>query len=467
MDFWNSKESALHPGKYFEQLAWANSEFLVLLDPISYKIRFINHLPSGLPEEELNEKDIFQFVSPEHKDKYRAFLDQIATSGNSRSIEMETLPRTENNVVDRGWYSCTGYPIKNESGKTESILLVSKNTTKEKLQSMEILNKEEKLYAILNNTNDVILSIDRDYRLTEFNSVFSRMIEKGYGIKALMGTSVLDYIDPNKHHHLKAIYTKVFEGEIANDVESFETISGLKVYNETSYHPIRNFQQEITGISIFSKDITHRILNEQKLKKALKEKEVLLAEIHHRIKNNLALVSSMLQLKEITLENQDAKQALSDSRKRIRSTALVHEMLYRTDSFNHVVLHEYLTELFNNLNTNPAICLELRGATPVFDLDRALPFGLMMHELMMNSFKHSFKEKNEGRLEVEFILDKALLQVEYCDCGGDFPESVNFNDTTSTGLMLIHTLAEQLNGSIELTSRKPPRYEIKIPLKNI
>jgi len=449
--------------RYFQQLAQAISDLIILADPSNLQIKFINHLPPYIQASEAQDQDCVEVVRKMGIVLSRTFLSVLARSGENTVLELES---EEGSTLSGGktWHTCSGSVLRDSEGKIEHLLLVFKNISASKLHDMEIRNKEEKLYAILNNTSDIILSVDRDYRLTEYNSVFSTMIEQGFGKKNLSGTSVLDYLDPKKHTHLINIYEKVFQGEIANDIESYDTISGLTVYHETSYHPIYNFEEEITGISIFSKNITERVLNEQKLKNTLREKEVLLSEIHHRIKNNLALVSSMLQLKEMNISHEAAKEALSDSRKRIKSTALVHEMLYRNDTFDRVQLFEYLTELFNSLNVNAQVSLMLEGDNAVFDLSKALPFGLMMHELMMNSFKHSFQQGKPQKLSIASRTNSGMLQLEYCDEGGKFPENVNFMDTASTGLMLIHTFIEQLSGTIQLSSKTPTRYAIQIPL---
>ena len=147
---------------------------------------------------------------------------------------------------------------------------LSKDITASKRQEIEILNRKEKLYAIINNTNDIIMSIDVSFNLTEYNSVFSKMVESGYCKIDLNGTNILNYIDPRKHDHLKSIYKKAFSGEIVNDIESFETASRKILFMETSYHPIYDFNHEITGLTIFSKDITERTLNDKKLKNTIK-----------------------------------------------------------------------------------------------------------------------------------------------------------------------------------------------------
>jgi len=172
----------------------------------------------------------------------------------------------------------------------------------------------------------------------------------------------------------------------------------------------------------------------------------------------------MLQLKEMQLDNEMAKDAIRDSRKRIKSNALVHEMLYRKDSFDNLKLLEFIPELFKNVNVNDNIILDFDGDDYVLDLNKALPFGLMLHELMMNSLKHSFKGSEKSKLRIRSKIEDSFLNIEYCDCSGIFPKSVNFKDTATTGLMLIHTFIEQLNGNIELVSNEPPTYKINIPL---
>ncbi len=447
---------------YFEELAQNLPDIIGVIDPVNFKVLYTNRVQQGFKPEEVIGDEVFKFIYPEHIGFFRETLDQIVLTGKTETIELETARRSDKS--GKAWYRFTISPLKKSTGEIENILIISKDITSEKLRDIELHNKQEKIYAIINNTKDMICSIDRDFMFTEYNSVLGNLVGKGYGKVNLIGMSVLDFIDPNKHDHLKAIYARVFKGEVVYDIESFGTNSGRYVYNESSYHPIYNFEKEVTGISIFSRDITERVLSEQKLKNTLKEREVLLSEIHHRIKNNLALVSSMLQLKEMNLDNEAAVEALSDSRKRIKSTALVHEMLYRNDSFDNLKLKEYVTELFNNVNVNTGFTLQLEGDDYILDHSKALSVGLMLHELMMNSFKHSFKGKDKAKLTVKTKLENGNLNICYCDCSGKFHDEVDFNDTSSTGLMLIHTFIEQLNGSIELTKREPPSYNINIPI---
>lgn len=454
--------SNIDPKGYFGGLAKNLAEIIILLDPIEFKIRYINHLQGDYKTENVLDVPVFNFLSPDHIENYREKLMECVKFKKTLTIELEGKSKISES--GKAWYRSTFTPMCNLNGEIENIIIVSTDISLERHREIENKNKQEKLYAIINNTSDIILSIDKDLNLTEYNSVFGAQIERGFGKVDLIGSPVLNYINPHKHDHLKKIYDKVFNGEVITDIENFKQSNSENLYYETNYNPIYNYEKKIIGISCFSKNITDRFLNDQKTNKALKDKDVLLSEIHHRIKNNLALVSSMLQLKEMNLENPEAKEALKDSRKRIKSTALVHEMLYRNDSFDNIKLMEYVKELFNNLNSDPNITIDLAGEDHILGIEKALPFGLMLHELMMNSFKHSFKGGEKSILKIRSSVNNENLNIEYCDCRGKFPDNFNFNNTNTTGLMLIHTFIEQLNGTIHLLSQEPPSYSINIPL---
>ena len=432
---------------------------MILIDPKTFQIQFINKTHPSRRLEDIIGKEVFTFITAEHIDLYKQMLHEVVSNLKPTTID---LVGNSENATGKSWYRSTVTPIFDESGNLENILVVSNDHTTAKLKEIELANQEKRLFAIINNTKDIILSIDKNLNITEYNSVFKEITVGMVKSGNIKNTPVLDYIDATKHEHLKSIYKKTLAGENIIDIEKFFIPQGF-LYYETSYNPIFDYDKEIIGISIFSKNITDRILNEQKLQSSLKDREILLAEIHHRIKNNLALISSMLHLKEMSLTNEEAKHALSESRNRIKSTALVHEMLYRNDRFQNISVKEYISELFENVKLNPSIELILEGDDEVLELDKSPSFGLLMHELIMNSMKHSFKEKQIGKLNIEITKEKNSFNLKYRDCLGKFPEEVDFNNATTTGLILIQTFIEQLNGTILLTSKEPPTYHITIP----
>ncbi|MDP1745039.1 MAG: histidine kinase dimerization/phosphoacceptor domain -containing protein [Bacteroidota bacterium] len=435
---------------------------LCIADSENFCIKYINRLPSGKPFESLIGKEIFNYVWPEYIVIFKQKIQDVKDSGKPNVLDLEITPADD--AKGKLWYRVYISMVSGLEDSGARLMFLAENITESKRTELENINKSERIKAIINNTKDIICSIDCDHNLMEFNSMFATMVKKGYGIEMQAGMPVLQFVDPAKHQHLKAIYKRVEKGEIYCDIESFQTLNGYEVYNETSYNPIYDVDKKIIGINIFSKDITERVKSEQKIKSALNEKEVLLAEIHHRIKNNLAMVSSLLQLQEMNINNAEVKEALALSRKRIKSTALIHELLYRSESFQNIKLKDYLAELFHLLKMNNNTLLQLKGDEVNLNLLTAMPLGLMMNEIMLNSFKHSYNEKSKGQIEISIITLANKLMIYYSDFEGNFPDTIDFENSKTTGLTLIHTFAEQLNGSIEMVSKAPPKYLIQLPL---
>jgi len=278
---------------------------------------------------------------------------------------------------------------------------------------------------------------------------------------------MLDYIDPNKHNHLISIYQRVFKGERVFDTETFNTNSKNSIHFESSYNPILDENNEVRGISIFSKNVTNRVNNEIELKKALGDKEILLSEIHHRLKNNLAIISSILHLQEINISNEEALKALRESRMRIKSTALLHEMLYQNESIDKICLNQYLTKLFSDINNsmgNSKHKLTITGDEAALLLHNAVPAGLLFNELFTNAIKHGFNDKNEGEIIIKIKNNDSKTNFEIIESGNSFPEEIDFENSVSTGLTLVKTFAEQLKGEIRLQKKPTTNYFISLDL---
>jgi PAS domain S-box-containing protein len=449
-----------HLDLHFRALAENVSQIFSFIDPKTYAIKYINRVEEGYDLKEVIGKEIFNYLLPDQVNTYRSKIEEVKTT--RRAVQIETGFQSYTGPSGISWFLTTISPVYDPSGKLESIMILSEDISENKLLELESQNKSERLKAIINNNDDMICSIDTDYNLLEFNIVLAGIVKAGYGVELEQGMSILNYIDPSRHTHLINVYEKVKKGEVHHEIEEYPSPVYDTLYLETSFHPIFGINDEITGISIFSRNITERVKNENKIKDALREKEVLLSEIHHRIKNNLAMISSMLQLQELTITNREVREALSGSRKRIKTTALIHEMLYRDDTFNRISLKEFITELFDLLKTSDNYELQLLGEDRVFNLTTALPLGLILNEIMTNSFKYSYSELETGRTVISIDSEADRLSILYRDEQGVFPPSVEFKNSNTTGLTLIHTFAEQLSGSIDLVSNEPPMYQINI-----
>jgi PAS domain S-box-containing protein len=203
-------------------------------------------------------------------------------------------------------------------------------------------------------------------------------------------------------------------------------------------------------------ELTERQRAEAQVVASLREKEVLLKEIHHRVKNNLQVISSLLSLQARHVQDQQVIGVLQESRQRIRSMALVHEKLYQSQDLTRIDFAEYLRSLtsylFRSYELTPRlVSLEIAADDVFLGIDTAIPCGLLVSELISNALKHAFPEGRGGEVLVAIRSgEDGQLTLTVSDDGVGFPEDLDLGDTRSLGLQLVNTLVSQIDGTIEL-----------------
>ena len=203
-------------------------------------------------------------------------------------------------------------------------------------------------------------------------------------------------------------------------------------------------------------DITEHKRADDELKKLLQEKDILLAEVHHRVKNNMQVIISLLGLQANEIGDEQLKTVYEESRNRIKSMSLVHEQLYRSNEFARIEFVPYIdqlaTSLFNTYQIDPGrIKLSITANDVYIDLERAIPCGLLINELLTNSLKYAFPNGGKGQIWIELEPDNDHMALTYRDNGIGLSKDFGFEDTQSLGLQLVRMLAvHDLRGSIEL-----------------
>ncbi len=206
----------------------------------------------------------------------------------------------------------------------------------------------------------------------------------------------------------------------------------------------------------FISDITERKRAEEALRTSLEEKEILLREVHHRVKNNLQVVVSLLNLQSQNVPDERVREIFKESRNRIRSMALVHERLYQSSDLSRVDFAEYLrrltTHLFHSYGLDAGrIELEVDAGDVRLDVNTAVPLGLIINELVSNAIKHAFPDGRRGKIAVGLkALEGGRFRLAVSDDGAGFPEGVDFRNTESLGMQIVTMLAEQLEGKLAL-----------------
>ncbi|MEL7833100.1 sensor histidine kinase [Fodinibius sp. Rm-B-1B1-1] len=211
-----------------------------------------------------------------------------------------------------------------------------------------------------------------------------------------------------------------------------------------------------TGVIVWIISLRRKVESKtQKVQKSLEEKEILLREIHHRVKNNLSIISGLLDLQKDTTDVESTHNALQDSQSRIRSMALIHDKLYQTESLSDINLDEYLEELveaisatFINKQNKVDVKYELDEAN--INIDKVVPCGLLVNELVVNAFKHAFDDKKQGVLTVKLQNQGQEAVLTVADNGPGLPENFNLDTGDSLGSMLIQTFAAQLGAELTI-----------------
>jgi two-component sensor histidine kinase len=211
--------------------------------------------------------------------------------------------------------------------------------------------------------------------------------------------------------------------------------------------------------------------SEELVKKSLAEKEILLDEINHRVKNNLQVIISLLGLQSAHADNEEVSRILGESVDRIRTMSLIHDKLYKADDLTKIDLGEYIRDLTEELfssyssrlsDINLAIDVE-EVSLPV---NKAIPFGLIINELLTNSFKYAFPDGMRGEISVELKLagkDEVVLTA--ADNGIGFSTDIEIEETETLGLQIINALVRQLDGSLEIDKTKGAKFTIKAPIE--
>jgi PAS domain S-box-containing protein len=247
---------------------------------------------------------------------------------------------------------------------------------------------------------------------------------------------------------------------------------GVSFWANTILTALRNVDGRLRGFSVVTRDITERRCAEEQIAASLREKEILLKELHHRVKNNLQVISSLLSLQSRTIEDGPTRELFDASRGRVKSMALIHEQLYRSHDLATVDFGEYVRSLAGNLfrsyaGSPDAVALTLDVEDVSLTVDTALPCGLIINELITNSLKHAFPRGRKGEIRVGLRAEAdQTYELSISDDGIGLPADSDAAGAPSSGLQLVATLAEQVGANVEVQRDGGTRFRIRFPRRD-
>lgn len=231
--------------------------------------------------------------------------------------------------------------------------------------------------------------------------------------------------------------------------------SGDHLWMQSVYRGIFDSSGRLTEIQTVARDVTYQKQVEERLKASLREQEALIKEVHHRVKNNLQIITSLLNLQSSLIEDATYRNLVQDSQNRIKSMALVHELLYRSRDLSSINISEYLHILTQNMlrsygRYSGTVDLRVDVEEIYLDVDKAVPVGLIVTELFSNALKYAFPAGGKGEIRVALRKSGERILLRVSDNGTGFPADYDVHRSTTLGLQLVELLTQQLEGTFDL-----------------
>lgn len=396
----------------------------------------------------------------EDKEFFVKTCKPLQNEGN-RSILEDEISLTDGRIVRR-----FSTQIRDHKDHYFGRLFICEDITERKRIENTVKDREEHLSLITDNMLDLIYQANS-------KGIFEYVSPS---IKDLLGYEAKDIIGKRDYEFIGMVHPDDFEVVIDTLQKVIKTLKpdrvqhrfkhadGHYIWVETIGNPLSNDKGEFSGAVYITRDITELKNVENQLKSSLEEKEVLLREIHHRVKNNMQIISSLLNLQSRYLNDEKTAYVLKESRNRVRSMAMVHEELYRSHDLSKIDFTDYIQRLisglFSSYGVDHLIKPEINVENVFLDIDIAVPCGLIINELVSNSLKHAFMQGQKGKISIKFHPDGEKYMLIVADDGIGFPEDIDFKNTKTLGLQLVNTLVNQLSGSINIDRDKGTSFKI-------
>ncbi len=430
----------------------------------------------GYELEEMIGKNLDHFIFKEDlKDHYR----RIEKRRKNLSERFERRLRCKDG--SERWMLVSATPILDE-GVFKGSFAMFTDITHNKIAEEALRNSEEKHRSVVENAAEGIVILDRIGTLVDVNKKILELT--GVSRDEVIGKNIIKLVPivgVSVKDALAEFWDVICGKKLRKPYWTFK-VNGRET-NLIAHSSIIKKNRKITGVSVILEDVTERLKIEDKLKESVKEKEVLLREIHHRVKNNLQIISSLLNLQSNYIKNKDDLEIFRDSQNRIKSMAVIHEQLYQTEDFTGIHVGNYIKSLtqslFNSYNVSGSLIkLNISVQNIKFDIDTAIPLGLLINELLTNSLKHAFPCISDGQVSLTELYPKYRQDVnclislkldskngEYIlvvgDNGVGIPHNYDYKNSGTLGFRLINSLVNQLDGSIKLDRSRGTKFTIK------
>lgn len=341
----------------------------------------------------------------------------------------------------------------------EDVVITIARDISERYKAEEELRKNEEMFRQLFQNAPIAISLmDKRQDIKMVNSAFEEAF--GYKQEEIIGLNIDKFLVPDEEEQTaEQLSSTVFEGKTVHDngrrLRKDGSLIDVLIYGL----PVLVDEKTVAIYGIYV-DITDRKQAEEKVRKSLKEKEVLLAEIHHRVKNNLAVITGLLELQAYNTNSEEATDVLKASQMRVNSIALIHEKLYQNEDLSEISFDVYIEQLTDVIvsslrSSHTDVSIDIEAEPVKLTINQAIPCGLMLNEIITNAYKHAFPDREEGQIDISLTKDGDEIKMTIQDDGRGIPDDIALENPTSLGIKLIRTLSTQLEGRADFTNEDP------------
>jgi polar amino acid transport system substrate-binding protein len=346
-------------------------------------------------------------------------------------------------------------------------------------RTADLAANERRYRTLLESLPQMIFVKDRESKYLSCNERYASIL--GLRPDEILGKDDYDFYPRELADKYRADDRSVMESGSSVDLVEKWASPGGETWVNTLKSPIRNEKGEVSGVIGIFWDISDRIRLEEERERSLREKEILLQEVNHRVKNNLQLISAMLRLEADGSASAEVGKFVKDTISRIASISVIHEMLYIKDNVAEIRVAEYLGEIGRNLTemySRPdcAVRIDVDARELRLDLNRMVPLGLLTNEMITNSLKYAFPERDSGLISIAMAREEASGEspsgaeahaayvYRFKDDGVGLPPGFDAAKSKSLGLVFIQGLARQLGGELSIRSGRGLEYELRFPV---
>ncbi len=429
----------------------------------TYSSPIVKNILGYEKEEVIGEKHFYDLFHPDDSEKLKKETDKIFTrKQHFRDFINRNLHKNGTEV----WLLTSGIPMLDKMGNLIGYRGVDKDITFQKQAEESLRESEEKYRTIIESIEEGYYEVDLAGNFTYFNDSLCKIF--GCSGEDLIGMNYRHYMDEKNYRKVSQSFKRIYLEKQRGKAFSGEIIrkDNNRRFIETSGTPIRDLNGRAIGFRGIIHDITERKRAEEHIRASLYEKELLLKEIHHRVKNNMQIISSLLSIQSRNIKDKKYLELFKKSQDRIHSMALVHEKLYKSRDLARIDFAEYIKNLATHLllsyNAKPGtVDLKISAKDIYLEVDKAIPCAQIVNEIISNALLYAFPEGEGGEISIDFHKDKkGNYTLIISDNGIGIPKDLDYHSTDSLGLLLVNGLTKQINGDIKMDNGRGTTFTI-------